>query len=198
MLWKIYETFFRTCLRAWQGASTKFCERKPFTKFGAIEPPFDVLIVGKRSGSITSTFLKRHSSEKIVLWNRHCLSFMFAMDNTAAARFDSTKFSEKGNPSEIWCYRTALRCPRCRKKQRFKSTKFSHGFPFRKFGAIEPPFDVLIVGKRSGSIKQTFLKRHSSEKLVLWNRHCLSLVFAIDNTAVQRFDRTKFSERKPF
>ena len=75
---------------------------------------------------------------------------------------------------------------------------FVRGKPFTKFGAIEPPFDVLIVGKRSGSITSTFLKRHSSEKLVLWNRHCLSSVFATDNTAAQRLDSTKFSDRKTF
>ena len=34
-------------------------------------------------------------SENLVLSNRPCLLPVFAMDNTAAQRFDSTKFSEK-------------------------------------------------------------------------------------------------------
>ena len=43
-----------------------------------------------------------------------------------------------------------------RAAQRFDSTEFSERKPFRKFDAVEPPFAVLIVGKRSGSIAPTF------------------------------------------
>ena len=54
--------------------------------------------------------------------------------------------------------------------QRFDSTKFYVRKPSRKFGAIEPPFTVLIVGKGSGSIAPNFLKGSPSENLVLSNR----------------------------
>ena len=55
--------------------------------------------------------------------------------------------------------------------QRFDSTKFYVRKPSRKFGAIEPPFAVLIVGKfGSGSIALNFLKGSPSEHLVLSNR----------------------------
>ena len=57
-----------------------------------------------------------------------------------------------------------------RAAQRFDSTKFYERKPYRKFGAIEPPFAVLIVGKRSGSIAPNFLKGSPSENLVLSNR----------------------------
>ena len=43
-----------------------------------------------------------------------------------------------------------------------------------------------------------FLKENPSENLVLSNRPCLLSVFAMDNTAAQRFDITNFSERKSF
>ena len=83
-----------------------FCERNPFGKIGAIEPPFAVLIVGKRSGSTALNFLKRHPSgkfgdirrpfavlvvripppsENLVLSNRPCLLSVFAL-NTPAVR----------------------------------------------------------------------------------------------------------------
>ena len=88
------------------------------------------------------------------------------MDNTAAQRSDSTKFSEKK--------------------------------PFKKCGAIEPPFTVLIVGRCSGSIAPNFRKRHPSEALVHWNDPSLLSVLAMDNTAAQLFDSTNFHERKPF
>ena len=53
-----------------------------------------------------------------------------------------------------------------RAAQRFDSTEFSERKPFRKFDAVEPPFAVLIVGKRSGSIAPTFfLKGLLSEYL---------------------------------
>ena len=46
---------------------------------------------------------------------------------------------------KIWCYRTALRCPHCRKMQWFDSTKFSQTTPFGRFGAIEPPRFVVSI-----------------------------------------------------
>ena len=45
---------------------------------------------------------------------------------------------------------------------------------------------------------QIFLKENPSENLALSNRPCLLSVFAMDNTAAQRFDSTKFSDRKSF
>ena len=121
----------------------------------------------------------------MVLSNRPSLLSVLPMGNTAVQRPDSTKCSER-KPSE-------------------------------KIGAIEPPFAVLIVGKRSssmapsilkealrkswrcrtapllssfsgkcsGSVASIFLKRHSSENLVLWNRPSLLSVFEMDDTAVQ-------------
>ena len=100
--------------------STEFSERKPFRKFDAVEPPFAVLIVGKRSGSIAPTF------------------------------------SLKGLLSEYsLCYRTTLRC--CQYlhwiTQQHNGSIAPHFLkPFKKFGSIEPPFIVLIVGNRSGLV----------------------------------------------
>ena len=109
--------------------NTKLSETTPLAKFGAIEPPLVVV--------------------------------SFAMDNTASQRFDNTKFCER-RPfrkfMKIWCHRTDLHCPHCRRMQRFDSTNF--------------------------------LKRHRAENLVLWNRPSLLSVFAMDNTAAQRFDST--------
>ena len=121
------------------------------------------------------------------------------MDNTAAQRFDNTKFSErqpfrnfgafeppwitqqrsgsiapnflKKALHKIWCYRTAPVC--------------CHHFQW-------------ITQQRSGSIAPNFLKENPSENLVLSNRPCLLSVFTMNTTAAQRFDSTKFSERNPF
>ena len=50
---------------------------------------------GKCSGSRTPNSLKGNSPENLVLSNRPCLLSVFAMDNTAARRFDSTKLFER-------------------------------------------------------------------------------------------------------
>ena len=94
-----------------------------------------------------------------MLSNRPCLFSVFAMDNTAAQRFDSTKFS--GNPSEnlVLSNRPCLLSVFAMDNtaaQRFDSTKSSERQPFRKFGAVEPPW---IAQKRSGSIAPNFLKK---------------------------------------
>ena len=84
---------------------------------------------------------------------------------------------------------------------RFDSTTLPERRAFRKFGAIETRFVVLIVGKRSGSMAPKFLKGNPSENLVrknfpppsplsehyfpesilLSSRRCLLSVFAMDN-----------------
>ena len=58
-----------------------------------------------------------------------------------------------------------------------------------KFGAVEPPFADLILGKRSGSIAPSFMRRHPSGKLMLSNRPCL---FPYLQWIPQRFDSTIF------
>ena len=75
--------------------STKLSERKPFRKFGAIQPCFAVLTVTKRCGSMAPKFLKENPSENLVLSNRPCSLSVFAMERTAAQRFDSTQSSER-------------------------------------------------------------------------------------------------------
>ena len=119
-------------------------------------------ITKQRNGSISPNFLKGNPSENLVLSNRPCLLPAFSIDNTAAQRFDSTKFSERQ--------------------------------PFRNFGAFEPPW---ITQQRSGSIASNFLKENPSQNLVLSNRPCLLSVLAMDNTAAQRFDNTKFMTENP-
>ena len=119
--------------------STKFSKRKPFRKFGAIEPtPFCcqglLWIKEQCNGSTAPNFMKGSPSEKLVLSNRPSLLSVFAMSNTSVQRFDCTKFSEKKPFKKKWCYRTALRCPH------WKTQRFDSGFP--KLGAIEPPLAV--------------------------------------------------------
>ena len=99
-------------------------------------------------------------------------------------RFDSTKFSE-GNPWENLVL--SNRCFQVRKTQRFDNTKFSERKPYRT------AVFSFMFGKRCGSITPNFLKGNLSENLVLSDR-CLQLQV----WKTQRFDSTKFSERKPF
>ena len=80
------------------------------------------------------------------------------------------------------------------KQGRFDSTKFSEGFSFRKFGAIEPLRCCVIHG---GSIAPNFLKRFLSEKLVLSNCCAAVLSAAVLSTAVrkhQSFGRVVFQK----
>ena len=51
---------------------------------------------------------------------------------------------------EIWCYRTAFRCPRFQKTQRFGTTKFPETTlaPLGTFDAIELP--LLVVSTSNG------------------------------------------------
>ena len=121
------------------------------------------------------------------------------MDNTAAQRFDSTKFSERISFQKIWCYRTAPVCChhlQCITQQRsgFASTKFSER-QLQKIWCFRTAMDNTAA-QRFDSTKLS--KGSPSENLVLSNRPCLLPSFAMDNTAAQRFDSTKFSERKPF
>ena len=125
-------------------------------------PPFAVLIVGKGSGSIAPNFLKGSPSENLVLSNRPSPPFAVLIVG-------------KRERKPFWCYRTALRCPHCWKRQRFDSTKFSERKPFRKFGAIEPPpfccqCLLWMTEQRSGSIAPNFMKGNPPENLVLSNR----------------------------
>ena len=59
-------------------------------------------------------------------------------------------------------------------------------------------YSQWITQQRNGSISPNFLKGNPSENLVLSNRPCLLPSFSMDNTAAQRIDSTKFSERQPF
>ena len=105
--------------------------------------------------------MKENPSENLVLSNCPCLLPSFSMDNTAAQRFDSTKFSErqpfrnfgafeppqqrsgsiapnflKETLQKIWCYRAAPVC--CHRLQ-------------------------WITQQRSSSIAPTFVKENASE-----------------------------------
>ena len=122
-----------------------------------------------------------------------CLLSVFAMDNTAAQRFDITEF-QKGNPSEnlVLSNRPCLLPSFSMDNtaaQRIDSTKFSERQPFRTFGAFEPPW----IAQQRSSLAPSFGKKNTLQKI--W---CYRTVFAMDNTAAQRFDSTKFYERKPF
>ena len=82
------------------------------------------------------------------------------MDNTAAQRFDSTKFSERKSFTKFGAIEPPCLLPSFSMDntaaQRFDSTKFSERQPFRNFGAFEPPW---ITQQRSGSIAPNFLKK---------------------------------------
>ena len=47
---------------------------------------------------------------------------------------------------EIWCNRTAFRCPRFQKAQRFDTTKFPETTPFGTFDAFELPLLAVSTG----------------------------------------------------
>ena len=160
--------------------STKFYERKPYRKFGAIEPPFAVLIVGKAQRFDSTKFSERKPFRKFgAIEPPPSLLSVFAMDDTAVQRFDSTKFYERKPYRKFGAIETALRCPYCWKAQRFDSTKFSERKPFRKFGVIEsPPLCcqclLWITQQCSGSIAPNFMFGNPPENLVLSNRPSLS------------------------
>ena len=118
------------------------------------------MMTPKQGGSIAPNFLKRFLSEKLVLSN--CAAVLStANDDNKQGRFDSTNFSggfsfinlvlsnhcvavlsiaNDGN-NLVLSNRCAavLSISKTENKQgRFDSTKFSEGFSFRKFGAIQP------------------------------------------------------------
>ena len=73
--------------------------------------------------------------------------------------------------------------------QRLDSTKCSERKPSGKFGAIEPPFAVLIVGKRNGSIAPSFLKEALRKS---W--HCRTAPCRLHFRKMQWFGSINFSE----
>ena len=162
--------------------STEFSERKPFRKFDAVEPPFAVLIVGKRSGSIAPTFFSRGS-------NHPSLLSVFALDNTAAQRFDSATFSE--TLQKVWFYRTALHCPHCWKSQRFDGTlgKFSVPSNRRSLLSVSAMDDTAAQRFYSTNFYEStpFIKVAAVEQLRFVVCMCNS---EHDNT---RFGSTKFA-----
>ena len=138
-----------------------------------------------------------------MLSNRPCLLSVFAVDNTAAQRFDSTKFSERtpfrkfGAISEAWfdsinffagCpFRTcgAIEPPFAavlpisntdNNQGRFDSTKYSEECRFRKFGAIEPLRFPTMRTAKGGSVAPSFQKGLLSNNVVLSNR-CAAVSF---------------------